>query len=197
MFGGATACSSCCMIQLVLNALTYGCAGFSVLTPYKGAFRLVALGGAMAVLARGKQPLKWKILAACLGLGVSFSEDLLGAYNRGSLSLPGLAIFGVTPPSGLSVQSLPPDLILHVPGMRCEACAAKVKGAVEGGLPGGSAECIVSLADKSVAVRAAKPGVNIVPSEVVARIKEAGFSAHTEALAHDKEEPQQQDREDL
>jgi len=189
------ACSSCCMIQLVLNALTFGCAGFSVLTPYKGVFRLVALAGAMAVLARGKQPLKWKILAACVGLGMSFSEDLLGAYNKGSLSLPGLAIRGATGPSGSSGGTLPPDLILKVPEMHCEACGAKVKRAVEGGLPGGSAECVVSLADKSVAVRAVKPGVNIVSSEVVALIKEAGFAAYTEALPHDKEEPEPHDKE--
>ena len=37
-FVSATLASGCCWIQLILNALQLGCAGFSVLTPYKPYF---------------------------------------------------------------------------------------------------------------------------------------------------------------
>lgn len=83
LFGGSLLCSSCCVIQLVLNAFSFSCAGFAVLSPYKGAFRAVALIGAGSMLLRGRLPLRWRLLAVLLSLGVSFSEDILGAYNKG------------------------------------------------------------------------------------------------------------------
>ncbi|KAK9795948.1 hypothetical protein WJX73_002658 [Symbiochloris irregularis] len=35
---GGLLASSCCVLQLVLNAFSVGCAGFSVLTPYRPVF---------------------------------------------------------------------------------------------------------------------------------------------------------------
>ena len=34
---GGLLCSSCCIVQLLLNSFSVGCAGFAVLTPYRSA----------------------------------------------------------------------------------------------------------------------------------------------------------------
>jgi hypothetical protein len=38
---GGLLSSSCCVIQLVLNYTSIGCAGFSALTPYRHVFRAI------------------------------------------------------------------------------------------------------------------------------------------------------------
>ncbi|KAF6254320.1 hypothetical protein COO60DRAFT_333071 [Scenedesmus sp. NREL 46B-D3] len=42
---GGLLSSSCCVIQLVLNYTSIGCAGFSALTPYRHVFRAITGAG--------------------------------------------------------------------------------------------------------------------------------------------------------
>ncbi|KAK9840601.1 hypothetical protein WJX81_003915 [Elliptochloris bilobata] len=41
---GGLLSSSCCVLQLFLNALSFGCAGFSLLTPYRPLFLALTAG---------------------------------------------------------------------------------------------------------------------------------------------------------
>lgn len=42
---GGLLSSQCCIIQLALNAMSVGCAGFSVLSPYRPAFLAATTAG--------------------------------------------------------------------------------------------------------------------------------------------------------
>eukprot|EP01088_Endostelium_zonatum_P015219 TRINITY_DN3637_c0_g1_i1.p1 TRINITY_DN3637_c0_g1~~TRINITY_DN3637_c0_g1_i1.p1 ORF type:complete len:197 (+),score=37.88 TRINITY_DN3637_c0_g1_i1:22-591(+) len=78
---GAFLSSSCCLIQLVLNYFSFGCAGFSVLTPWRSVF----LSLTFASLA-----LQWKIrdhdrklvLYTTAITLITFSSDILDYYNN-------------------------------------------------------------------------------------------------------------------
>lgn len=48
----ATLASSCCWIQLLLNALKFGCAGFSILTPYRPLFLALTCISAILTVRR-------------------------------------------------------------------------------------------------------------------------------------------------
>jgi hypothetical protein len=65
---GGLLSSSCCVLQLALNALSFGCAGFSALTPYRPLFLAATAGGLGLAHWRsrcGHQPVPHYILA-CL-----------------------------------------------------------------------------------------------------------------------------------
>lgn len=58
---GGLLSSQCCVIQLALNAMSVGCAGFSALTPYRPAF-LAATTAGLVLSHRKYGPFSWLTL---------------------------------------------------------------------------------------------------------------------------------------
>lgn len=138
---GGLLSSSCCIIQLVLNYTSIGCAGFSALTPYRHVFRAIT-AGTLGYLLLSQGLNRRTVTTLLLSLALATSQDLLAARNTGSLQQL-LAGWGVTGRTGQQQQHQQPQqppvaaskTMLQVQGMRCEACAARLRGnlaAVEG-----------------------------------------------------------------
>ncbi|KAI8930360.1 hypothetical protein BC831DRAFT_440209 [Entophlyctis helioformis] len=82
--GASLLSSSCCVIQLVMNYLSLGCAGFAVLTPYRPHFTALAvLLLSMSVVAGGWSRRTVATAAVC-GL-LMVSQDVVAAHNDGRL----------------------------------------------------------------------------------------------------------------
>jgi len=120
VFVGGLLGSSCCLLQLSLNWLSLGCAGFSALDVLRPFF-LATTFGALAMRSalerrdgvRNPRPASW---AAALTL--SFLPELIRLHNRYGLGL-GLGL-------GRKAASLPLEsAVAHatVAGIKCEACA--------------------------------------------------------------------------
>lgn len=113
--------SSCCVIQLLLNALSLGCGGFAVLTPYEPFF----LG--LTALLLGFLFYKYgftrrNILVALLSITLALSRQGVVAYNAGYFSW----LFGAS--SATSAASEPQQIMqLTITGVKCESCAAKLR----------------------------------------------------------------------
>jgi len=117
------ASSSCCVLQLLINALSYldvlhvGCAGFNkILGPVRGPLRVATIAG-LAMLWR--HPKKRTLLLAaqtCLTMGIMLAPELLLISGA-----PALA-----PATGDTVQY---DIVMD--GMGCEACQMHVQKLLE------------------------------------------------------------------
>ncbi|KAF8064672.1 hypothetical protein HT031_003474 [Scenedesmus sp. PABB004] len=137
---GGLLSSSCCVLQLALNATPIGCAGFSALTPWRHAFRAVTVA-CLAHLALTQGLNRRTLLTVALSLSLMASQGAVAAHNRGGGALPGgsalralLARWGLAAPPA----PRPPAAVrtrLAVAGVRCEACAARLRAAL-GALPG-------------------------------------------------------------
>jgi copper chaperone CopZ len=174
--------SSCCVLQLALNAASIGCAGFSVLTPWRPLFRALTAASLAALAARQGLTDRRTLATAAAALALAASSDVLAAVNRrGEVSLssrPPPPFFPLPPMlllpplvaaplrRALAPLNLPDshflrvyldaalaqgggggggggtlagaaarNVTLRVRGVRCEACAARVRGALAG-VPG-------------------------------------------------------------
>ncbi|GBF89537.1 hypothetical protein Rsub_02255 [Raphidocelis subcapitata] len=133
---GGLMASSCCLVQLALNSLSVGCAGLSVFKPYRSLLRLATAAMLGALLLRSGLNRRTLGTLVC-SLLLTFSEDAVSAVNRAGsvralLTRAGLLPRAAAPPSP------PPPLVrwrVEVQGMRCQACAARVRGSVAA-LPG-------------------------------------------------------------
>ncbi|KAH6578684.1 hypothetical protein BASA82_001194 [Batrachochytrium salamandrivorans] len=77
--------SSCCVIQLLLNYLSLGCAGFSVLTPYR--MELTAISVSLLATTVWRAGLSWKTgLTLCISVCLMLSPDGVATYNDGRLN---------------------------------------------------------------------------------------------------------------
>ncbi|KAH9269100.1 hypothetical protein BASA83_008851 [Batrachochytrium salamandrivorans] len=77
--------SSCCVIQLLLNYLSLGCAGFSILTPYR--MELTAISVSLLATTVWKAGLSWKTgLTLCISVCLMLSPDGVATYNDGRLN---------------------------------------------------------------------------------------------------------------
>jgi hypothetical protein len=137
--------SSCCLIQLILNLFSIGCAGFSVLTPY----RTIFLGmSTMFIISlfykygfRSKQR-TFKLLFIILFL--SFLPELVLLYNQGKLVDEGklgraiglgkegvlrLGLFGGG--NQLNEEKTQEQkvevYVMKIKGIKCEGCANRIK----------------------------------------------------------------------
>ena len=155
--------SSCCLLQIMLNALSVGCAGFNtVLGPVRPYFMALALTlqGLMwqAVFAEAA-PIEPALQSTALTLCLTFLPEALDAAMQAS-----------------AVPPAEDDLRLRVGGMGCTACSVKVKAALEG-VDGVSACTVVfeegcaqlQLDSSSGEERAA------VEQRAIAALAEAGF----------------------
>ncbi|KAF9081247.1 hypothetical protein BGX23_001103 [Mortierella sp. AD031] len=89
--------SSCCLIQLALNLLSVGCAGFSVLTPYRPLF--LATSSLLVLFTVYKY--RWSsrtALTLALVLTLTTTPEMVAVYNQSST---------------VSLQQLPPFLHFH------------------------------------------------------------------------------------
>eukprot|EP01027_Heterolobosea_sp_BB2_P014857 GEZU01021311.1.p1 GENE.GEZU01021311.1~~GEZU01021311.1.p1 ORF type:complete len:222 (-),score=54.26 GEZU01021311.1:19-684(-) len=113
--------SSCCVIQLILNALSVGCAGFAVLTPYR--FHFTALSSMFTIHAINKNGFGHRptLVSALIVGALSITPEIVALWNQNS------SIF-----SKRRVDMLNKDVIFHftVKGLGCEACAKRVKDTV-------------------------------------------------------------------
>ena len=115
--------SSCCLLQLALNMLSVGCAGFNtVLGPLRP--QLLALTAVLQAFAwraalLGRAPAQLAATAASTALAASLA-----------LLPEGLHLW-IHRTDGASGELSGERLALQVSGMGCTACIAKVKGALE------------------------------------------------------------------
>ncbi|KAI9359237.1 hypothetical protein DFJ73DRAFT_757695 [Zopfochytrium polystomum] len=75
--------SSCCVVQLLLNAFSIGCAGFAVLDPYAPVFAALCLAALSASwLANGRVASRSLVRSALLSAALLASPQIVAAYNR-------------------------------------------------------------------------------------------------------------------
>lgn len=155
---GGLLSSFCCVLQLALNYTSIGCAGFSALTPYRHVLRAVT-GGFLGYLLLTQGLTRRSITTVLLSCMLMASQNILAARNKGYLSLAGLQQllqdYRVLPGSTAQHQAAQrlvaaSKTSLRVQGMRCEACAARLRGnlAALDGVDG----CTVQLAAGSVEI---------------------------------------------
>jgi hypothetical protein len=111
--------SNCCALQLVLNSLGFGCAGFAILSP----FRLhIVLASSVALLVlkpfRHSLPVHSRFLQGGLFCSLVFMPEWIHLYSSN-----GIHYFA----SG-SVDYLPSTPVLvRVSGMKCAACGERAR----------------------------------------------------------------------
>ncbi|KAF9976842.1 hypothetical protein BGZ73_007641 [Actinomortierella ambigua] len=130
--------SSCCIIQLVLNAFSIGCAGFSVLTPFRPIFLSLSISMIVYnIVQYGRSRPLQTLITVLIVTTLSLTPELVAHKNHGGSLLPSPAWWGSSPlvsslglqfsvwssrlfPSSGSKQT--PDT--HVQTTKTGACAA-------------------------------------------------------------------------
>lgn len=163
--------SSCCVLQLLLNAFSLGCAGFNTwLGPLRPLMLAVTISlqasmWRVALSGRREGLLLNAAGATLLTLALSFLPELLHLYIHRNDA----------PPADEA------ELCFHVEGMGCTACTAKVQRTVEA-LPG-VAGCSVQLAGGAARVtldEMAKADARMAAAlqrSVAAALTDVGFPA--------------------
>ena len=156
--------SSCCVIQLALNMLSVGCAGFnSILGPARPFFLACALHARVllrraAVAAPGVDPRvrQMNVYGGALAVAVAFAPEvvaLVAKLRRRNSDVAGAA-----------------SLTLDLPSMGCVACVDAVSRAICG-VPG-VVDADVSVGSATVSVNAANDAMAAAISDAV---RKAGF----------------------
>lgn len=101
---GGLLSSSCCIVQLAMNALSMGCAGFAVLKPWKPYMRAWTLALVVRTLLQSGSNRRSLCLVA-LTLALTYSEDLLAWHNRKGVVWGSLA--GGAPAANLAPEPEP------------------------------------------------------------------------------------------
>lgn len=165
--------SSCCVLQLLLNALSVGCAGFNtVLGPLRP--QLMALTTMLQMWMWYGEPKRGTALwlsalpATAVTAVLTFLPELLHCWiHRGD------GVAAARAPGG--------DICLQVEGMGCTACTAKVKSALE--LMPEVDSVSVSLQRGSATLRLVAPPSDPLElqQKVASTLSKAGFSGGREA----------------
>jgi copper chaperone CopZ len=163
---GSLACgllaSSCCLVQLALNALSVGCAGFNtVLGPWRTHLRaltLVWLSALWMPAARARRlPARAVLLSTTLSLVLTFMPEMLRLSGGPSLAPPTSDVF---------------TLALRVEGMGCEACEQAVRQALAS--TGGVVDARARFESGVVECTVARDW-NFDIAEATRRVQAAGF----------------------
>jgi len=161
--------SSCCALQLLLNAVNFGCAGFNtVLGPLRPALcaGTVCIQGAVWYTAWDK-PFQWLYVAPCTATAAVLTL------------LPELTFLWVQRGAGKPLQArLASQLVLELGGMGCVACTKKITEVL-------AEDPRILCREVSLERKEAVLGLNIDPAtartelapELIGRIKAAGFEA--------------------
>ena len=158
--------SSCCLLQLMLNAFSIGCAGFNtVLGPARPYFMALALT---------LQTLMWQaVFADAAPLGPAITSTAVTSC----LTFLPEALNAV-----MQRSAVPPtedDLRLRVDGMGCTACSVKVKAALEG--VDGVSSCTVAFEEGCAHLQLDSRGFGAageraaVEQRAIAALVKAGF----------------------
>ncbi|BDA48312.1 hypothetical protein COCOBI_11-5720 [Coccomyxa sp. Obi] len=131
---GGILSSSCCVVQLALNLFSVGCAGFSILTPYRPLFMGLTTASLGYSHFKHRNP-QQTVLAVGIAVALAGMPELVQLYNEGQLRLlRGLpAVLTSTPASSHDTPSLTQmqqRVTLQVDGLRCAACGARLKQAL-------------------------------------------------------------------
>ena len=168
--------SSCCLLQIMLNAFSIGCAGFNtILGPVRPYFMALALT---------LQTLMWQAAiteAAPLGPAITST-----ALTIGLTLLPEALNAAI-----MQRSAVPPaeeDLRIRVDGMGCTACSVKVKSALES--VDGVSSCTVAFAEGCAQLRLDDSGFGLAAEEraaveqrAIAALVKAGFDGVPAAAA--------------
>eukprot|EP00908_Phaeocystis_cordata_P010217 Transcript_21058.p2 GENE.Transcript_21058~~Transcript_21058.p2 ORF type:complete len:302 (-),score=103.87 Transcript_21058:70-879(-) len=165
--------SSCCVLQLLLNALSVGCAGFNTVL---GPLRPLMLAVTVTL-----QTWMWRVAptwrsalpATAVAAALTFLPEALHAWiNR----QPAGAAAGAGAAGGAEAQ-----LCVKVEGMGCTACTAKVKQALE--LLPEVASASVSLPSESATVRLVAPPADrdALGQKVATALSKAGFAGEADS----------------
>ncbi|CAG8455261.1 717_t:CDS:1 [Diversispora eburnea] len=108
--------SSCCIIQLILNMFSVGCAGFSILTPFRSIFLSFTVIFFLLTIKKFGIKSKQTINTLIISLLLCFSPEFVSFYNEGNIKL-------------INVNTVPEKeiFILEIRGIGCEGCANKIK----------------------------------------------------------------------
>jgi hypothetical protein len=193
--------SSCCAIQLIINALTgWGCAGFnSYLGPIRPALLPLLLITTWRLLPH--QSHRWTIVSLCL----AFLPELVDIYTNFSRqrrknhsSIQDITNDqSIASASSLSSNVLEAKLKLNIPTMGCVACVNKVNSSIRGcnsaaehildesswltGAKGGEAELIIRGRTREE--------IDHIVEEVVDAVKVAGFRCDVESISKVEKRP--------
>lgn len=169
--------SSCCVLQLMLNAMSFGCAGFNtVLGPLRPAFLALTLFLQACVwrtTLSGRGMLSSAVGGTLLCFALTFLPEALHLYVHRRRT------DGAT--AAAAAASGTDELCLRVGGMGCTACTAKVQGALEA-IPG-VASCEVVLESGSARLRlegtveGQADGGLAIKRQAVSALEAAGFEA--------------------
>jgi copper chaperone CopZ len=193
--------SSCCVLQLILNALSFGCAGFNnVLGPLRPMFLaltlfLQACAWRNAITMRGPSVVSSAIAGSVLCLTLTFLPEALHLYvqrrsSATSRDSKASAARAPTPLEATPLGEAPADeLCLRVGGMGCTACTVKVQSALEA-VPG-VAGCAIELETGSARLRLAprpvsedpEASVSSIERRAIMAVEAAGFEATGESMA--------------
>jgi hypothetical protein len=167
---GGLAASSCCLIQLALNAFGFACAGFAVLDPHRP-LSVAATAAALALLHRRHRSARVTGCALLAAAALTALPDLLAAASRAGGV--GSALRAALPQAVARVTATDATTTLLKVGMKCAACGERARAAAAG-VPGivsaatdweaGTMRVVSSGGGSSEAVRA-----------VEAALAEAGF----------------------
>ncbi|KAI8840817.1 hypothetical protein BJ741DRAFT_662073 [Chytriomyces cf. hyalinus JEL632] len=134
--------SSCCLIQLILNALSIGCAGFALLDPLSPVFTSLTVASLSVSLWRVRfKPNRNIAATAALSLFLLSLPSLVDKFNKSNLSHSE----STTPKCTISIS-------WNIDGLKCLGCAARLKSHLDA-LDGIEA-ATVDFGQKGVSVRA-------------------------------------------
>jgi copper chaperone CopZ len=166
--------SACCLLQLAMNVLSIGCAGFNKilgpLRPYFMSFLLYLTF--IGWNARTNSSMTSRLAATMLRLSVALLPEVLDAWNRRS------ALNTVS--SALPNRNLIATVQLDIPTMGCVACVRSVNNALRQ-IPGVE-HAASSLNDKGNGGKAqvriaadSEDDVNAIATTLQAAVADAGF----------------------
>ena len=75
--------SNCCLIQLVFNYLSIGCAGFAILNPIRPFVRMATIASILSMLSHKRTARTW--LFSTISLMLLVSQDMLALHNKSSI----------------------------------------------------------------------------------------------------------------
>ncbi|KAF0362620.1 hypothetical protein F8M41_014032 [Gigaspora margarita] len=116
--------SSCCIIQLILNMFSIGCAGFSLLTPYRPLFLSFTSILIITTIFQYGFRSKRTLMTALISILLSTSPEFVSLYNQNNISMTKL--FTNMPLSDYSNKQVE-IFVLQINGISCEGCANRIK----------------------------------------------------------------------
>ncbi|KAI9483675.1 MAG: hypothetical protein EXX96DRAFT_151496 [Benjaminiella poitrasii] len=115
--------SSCCIIQLLLNLFSFSCVGFSIFTPYRPIFTTITI--LLLSYESYNRGLKSRhvLISVVICTALMVSPELVQWVNQSNI---------IASPAEILVGSteLYYNYRIHLDGLRCEACANKIKAAL-------------------------------------------------------------------